>query len=254
MSVSNRIDLDGVHVWQAHLSTVPPTFQELASFAPKHELEQARSMWIPSVRERYAISRIFLRTTLSFYLGIDATDIVFELSQFGKPRIAKSDLEFNLTHSANLALLAIASNRRVGIDVEQVSTDPRVLEIARRFFSTDEYAALEALPSDLLLSAFYATWTRKEAFLKGVGLGIARHLAKCAVSVSPREPAAVLRVDWDSSLAGRWHLYDLDVDEGYFSCLAVEGHQVPIRNFSWPLHGNHDFLPAYKAGHPSWFS
>jgi len=238
VNVSNRTDLDGVHVWQAHLSTVPLEFQDIASFVPKDELARARLMRIPSVRDRYTISRIFLRSTLSFYLGIDATDIVFELSQFGKPYIAKSDLEFNLTHSANLALLAIASKRRAGIDVERVSTDPPVLDIARRFFSTDEYAASEALPSDLLLSAFYATWTRKEAFLKGVGLGIARHLAQCAVSVSPREPAAVLRVDWDSSLAGRWDLCDLDVDEGYFSCLAVEGHQVPIRCFSWPIHSH----------------
>jgi len=238
------MDLDGVHVWQAPLNTVPPAFQELAALLPKHELKRVRSMWIPSVRDRYVISRIFLRTTLSFYLGTDATDIVFELSKFGKPYIAKSDLEFNLTHSANLALLAVASRRRVGIDVERVSLDPPVLDIARRFFSTDEYAALEALPSDLLPSAFYATWTRKEAFLKGVGLGIARHLAQVVVSISPREPAAVLRVDWDSSLAGRWNLCDLDVDKGYCSCLAVEGHQVPIRCFSWPLHENHEGCPA----------
>jgi 4'-phosphopantetheinyl transferase len=248
MSVSNRMDLDGVHVWQAHLSTVPLEFEDIAAFLPKHELEQARSRWIPSVKDRYEISRIFLRTTLSSYLGINATDIAFELSQFGKPYIAKSDLEFNLTHSGNLALLAVASRRGIGIDVEQVSTDPPVLDIARRFFSTDECVALEALPSDLLLPAFYATWTRKEAFLKGVGLGIAGHLAQFAVSVSPLEPAAVLRVDWEPSLADRWDLYDLEVDEGYCSCLAVDGHQVPIRCFSWPLHENHEGCPAYKAG------
>ncbi len=252
--MSNRMDFDGVHVWQAHLSTLPLAFQDIASVMSERELERARSMSIPLVRDRYLISRIFLRTTLSFYLGIDATDIVFELSQFGKPYIAKSDLEFNLTHSADVALLAVASSRKVGIDVERVSLDLPVLGIARRFFSADEYATLEALPSDLLLSAFYATWTRKEAFLKGVGLGVARHLAQFAVSIYPREPAAILHVDWESSLADRWDLCDLDVDEGYCSCLAVEGHQVPIRNFSWPLHENHDFLPAYKAGHPSWFS
>ena len=79
--MSNRMDFDGVHVWQAHLSTLPLAFQDIASVMSERELERARSMSIPLVRDRYLISRIFLRTTLSFYLGIDATDIVFELSQ-----------------------------------------------------------------------------------------------------------------------------------------------------------------------------
>ena len=184
-----------VHVWTAHLSAIPSPAGVFAVVASDEERQRAGSIRIASVRERYVAARIFLRTTLSLYSGAEANDIVFEQGLHGKPSIAGSELEFNLTHSADLALLALCCVRRVGIDVERISPAPFALDIARRFFSANEYTELAGLPSDLLSAAFYATWTRKEAFLKGLGVGIPSHLGQFTVQTSPCFPAALLRVD-----------------------------------------------------------
>ncbi|MFC2106155.1 4'-phosphopantetheinyl transferase family protein [Candidatus Bipolaricaulota bacterium] len=224
-----------MHIWTAHLGAIPSTASVFAVVASEEERQRAGSIRVESVRERYVAARIFFRTTLSLYSDAEASDIVFEQGPHGKPSIAGSELEFNLTHSADLALLALCCGRRVGIDVERISPMPCALDIARRFFSADEYTELASFPPDLQSAAFYATWTRKEAFLKGLGVGIPNHLGQFTVQTSPCLPAALLRVEWQPDLSKQWELRDLHVESGYCGCLAVEEHLMSVRHFSWSL-------------------
>src|SRR5207237_1874899 len=117
-----------------------------------------------------------LRKTLAEYLSVRPHDLSFTYGPFGKPalppRLDGTRLEFNLSHSGDMAVLAISRGPAVGVDVEQVIRVSELDSIASRFFSASEKAALNAVPAHARDSAFYSCWTRKEAFLKALGDGL----------------------------------------------------------------------------------
>ncbi|HEV7217131.1 MAG TPA: 4'-phosphopantetheinyl transferase superfamily protein, partial [Chloroflexota bacterium] len=139
-------------------------------------------------------------------------------------------LRFNLSHTDGLALLAVTRERELGIDVERVRKGIAREGIAERFFTTTEVADLRALPADSQDDAFFACWTRKEAYVKARGEGLSIPLDQFAVSLLPGEPAALLHVALDPDEVKRWSLHDLDAGPGYRAALLVEGHNPTL---SW---------------------
>jgi phosphopantetheinyl transferase len=102
--------------------------------------------------------------------------VEFVETKYGKPRLAPvheaADVEFNLSHSGIIALFAFTRGRAVGVNVELIREVPDVDDLAECFFSVTETALLRALPVDRRSLAFLACWTRKEAFIKALGLGL----------------------------------------------------------------------------------
>jgi 4'-phosphopantetheinyl transferase len=142
---------------------------------------------------------------------------------------------FNVSHSDELALFAVASDREVGIDVERVRpvTDPE--QIADHFFSAPERTALRAVPPDRRLEAFFDCWTRKEAYVKARGDGLAHPLDQFAVSLGPGEPARFLPVaGYPTPEPSAWSLQALAPGNGYVAALAAEGHGWRTVSRRWP--------------------
>jgi 4'-phosphopantetheinyl transferase len=133
-------------------------------------------------------------------------------------------LRFNVSHSHSLALYAITRAREVGVDVEHIRPEIAQEKIAERFFSPREVTVLRALPTPLQASAFFACWTRKEAFIKAKGDGLTLPLDQFDVSLAPGEPATLLRTAWDPQEAACWALQDLAPAPGYRAAVAVAGH------------------------------
>jgi 4'-phosphopantetheinyl transferase len=161
-----------------------------------------------------------LRDLLSRYLQTQPGQIRFVYNAFGKPDLGPefgNRLGFNLSHSAELALVAIATASSVGVDVEYIRTEPDDAEIARRFFSAAEVDYLNAVPSHLYAEAFFGCWTKKEAYLKACGEGLAT-----------TDPPAHAPVD----LQG-WSLYTLRPAPGYAGALAIEGTGWRLRQRQW---------------------
>jgi 4'-phosphopantetheinyl transferase len=119
--------------------------------------------------------RGFLRMILSRYIGVRPTRLQFCYGPQGKPALAGSDgmggLRFNVSHSHGLALYAVTRSREIGVDLEAIRLDLDVERIAERCFSSRERSVLAALPAHLRAQAFFACWTRKEAFVKAKGSG-----------------------------------------------------------------------------------
>jgi 4'-phosphopantetheinyl transferase len=115
-----------------------------------------------------------------------------------------------------LALYAVASGRRVGIDVEYIREDFATLEIAEHFLSKDEVAALKSLPTDQRTIGFFNCWSRKESYIKAIGMGVSYPLDGFTVSLASNVTPALLKVDADAAEAARWKMYELDVGEGYY--------------------------------------
>jgi 4'-phosphopantetheinyl transferase len=123
-------------------------------------------------RRRFVAAHAALRLILGAYLDLAPDALAFALGEHGKPSLRQpldpdgARLEFNLAHSGDLALVAVARDHPVGVDVERWS-EVEHLELAERFFSRTERDALRALASvaEQLDAGFFAAWTRKEAYL-----------------------------------------------------------------------------------------
>jgi 4'-phosphopantetheinyl transferase len=191
-------------------------------------------------RQRYIVGRAGLRLILATYLGIDPRAVRFGYNDWGKPELDLADrgrLHFNLSHSAGEAMLAVSAHARVGIDIEKIR--PLQEDIASRFFSASECAALAALSGGEQLAGFYRCWTRKEAFVKAHGAGLSVPLDRFDVSIEAVEGQRLLqRLDRDIGQLSEWALLNLHVVDGFSGALAVcsAGREVMIhyrRRSAW---------------------
>lgn len=203
--------------------------RHLTSILAPDEQARAARFQLAQDRYRYVIVRGVLRLLLAGYMDLPAAAVRFGYTSFGKPFLLRPDgvpdtsVSFNVSHSHEVALLAIARGVRIGIDVERVRPEMAGTRIAERFFSPREVAALRELPAVEQPAAFFRCWTRKEAFMKARGEGLSLPLHSLEVSLAPGEPAALLNVANDAAEVERWTLHAVTPTiPGYAAALAVE--------------------------------
>jgi 4'-phosphopantetheinyl transferase len=186
-----------------------------------------------SDRDRYIAAHGALRAILARYVDDDPGRLRFDVAPRGKPALRREpgwpDLRFNLSHSGDIAVCAVAFGREVGIDIERIDPDRAGMTIAERFFSPDEVARLRRLSEADQARGFLNCWTRKEAYIKGLGEGLRHPLAEFDVSLAPGEPAALLRSRRVPTDVGRWSLHELAVPSGYVGALAVDSGGSAVR-------------------------
>jgi 4'-phosphopantetheinyl transferase len=222
-----------LHVWSVVLN-LPETLA--ITCLSEIERDRAAVFPLPAPRRQYVAARAVLRALLSRYTGIPARDIVFGYESHGKPVLKNTDtpgLRFNLSHSGDLALLAVTRAQRVGADVEHVRPVPEAELIASRTFSRAEYKQLMMIEGrDARLRAFYCCWTRKEAFIKALGDGLSFPLEKFSVSIETDQPSRVIFISEDLGIAERWTLYHFEPTPNYIGAVAIEGMPVNIFGFA----------------------
>ena len=211
-------DLAGVHVWRVPLGGTGRALPRLQTALSADERERAARFSLEKPRTAYTLARGSLRLLLGRYLNRDPAALRFVYGEHGKPALEDGALHFNLSHSGDLALVALAADRPVGVDIEfrrdRVSSDA----IARRFFAADEVEALQALGESRRKEAFFRVWTRKEAYLKALGAGITVALDSFSVNI---DPEAALRRPPDA--AATWRLRHLDPGPGYTGAVCAPG-------------------------------
>jgi 4'-phosphopantetheinyl transferase len=206
----------------------------LADLLSMDERERAARYRSPRDGQRFAAAHGQMRMILAGYLGMEPAAIQFSQNEYRKPGLAgANNLLFNLSHSQSLALLAVSSRNPVGIDIEAVHLDIDRTNISRRFFSPREASALAALPAHDQVRAFFACWTRKEAYIKGRGLGLSLPLDAFEVSISPDEQPCLIVPGPGQPPDEKWSLYDIDPGPGYAAALAVAGRIDGIRCRDW---------------------
>lgn len=221
---------DEVHVWRFWLNLPASQLLHLRQTLTADELGRVARFRFQEDRDRFIAARGSLRTILGRYLGVEPGEVRFCYGPFGRPGlVAPSDcaghgaLDFSLSHSGDLALFALAQGRKLGVDLERIDDDVEWEALAERFFSSQENAALRALPSDVRRQAFFTCWTRKEAYVKAQGQGLSLPLDRFDVSVVPGERAMLLATRDGPGEAARWVLRDLSLGPGYVAALAIEG-------------------------------
>ncbi len=228
---------DEVHVWRAALDVPTTQVQAYARLLASDERARAAKFRFERDRSHFVVARGILRSLLSRYLHTEAHSLRFTYNQFGKPALAveagSHSLFFNVAHSHELALYAVTRLGAVGIDLEYMRDDLEYERIAERFFSLNEVRLFRTVPQEKRLEAFFACWTRKEAYLKARGMGLSLDLKHFDVSLAPGEPATLLSSREEGLDISRWSLYDLSPGAGYMAALAVEGHPARLMCWLW---------------------
>jgi 4'-phosphopantetheinyl transferase len=228
-----------VHVWRAVLDVPESQVRNLWYTLTADERQRAERYVFQKDRTHFVVARGLLRVLLGRYLRQDPRHLHFTYGPHGKPALAtdtgRASMHFNVSHSHGLALYAITRGREVGVDVERIRPAVVQEQIAEHFFSPREVIVLRALPPPLQAPAFFACWTRKEAYIKAKGDGLTLPLDQFEVSLAPGEPAALLRTAWDPQEAAGWALQDLAPAPGYRAAVAVAGHDWRLICWDGPV-------------------
>lgn len=174
-------------------------------------------------QRRFVTAHAWVRIVLARCLDRAADSLRFTAGARGKPRLVDTavDLRFNLSHSGERALLAVACGREVGIDIEK-HRSVEIGDLARRFFAPSEWQALLALESSEQVPAFFNCWTRKEAFIKALGDGMACPLDGFEVSLADDDSPQLLRsCTAVPDALTQWRIVSLPVEPGYRAALAA---------------------------------
>jgi 4'-phosphopantetheinyl transferase len=216
-----------VHVFSAWLDLPDERREALAERLSAEERARAARFVFVRDRHHFLAARGLLRVILASYLDRAPEELSFHYGAYGKPALAAAgpgaDLRFNVSHSHGLALFAIADGREVGVDVERIEAKADLQRLAEGFFAAREVEALRSLCPSEQPRAFFACWTRKEAFIKATGEGLSRPLDGFDVSVAPDDDAPALCIGSGSEETGRWSLRDLRPASGFAAALAVSG-------------------------------
>ena len=229
---------DEVHVWRATLDQPKSQSESFLPTLAADERTRAEQFYFETHRERFIVARGVLRAILGCYLNRAPECLTFCYGAHGKPALAgDADLDtirFNVSHSHGVALKQVTRGREVGIDLERICFDLKVMEIAERFFSRREVAMLQTLPPGMQRQAFFRCWTRKEAYIKARGEGLSLPLDQFDVSLVSGESEIALGIQRDPFEASRWSLRELPAATDYVAALAVEGHGWRLACLQWP--------------------
>jgi 4'-phosphopantetheinyl transferase len=228
--LETRIPLpqDEVHLWQIDLASVAPAEQRWEQILSTDERSRAARFHFARDRQFFTATRAILRMILGSYLDSSPSELVIQYSEKEKPSLHPSSsedpLEFNVSHSGSIAMLAFSRGRSLGVDVEALRDNFDHEAIARRFFSAEERRQLANLSPAERYRGFFRCWTRKEAYIKAQGAGLSLPLHQFDVSLRPGDLNALLATRPDPTAAAEWCLREIFVGDGYAAALCVRGH------------------------------
>ena len=221
------LEANAVHVWRATLDAGETYALSAREMLSRDERARADRFLRPEHGRRFTLGRAVLRALIARYVDTTPGSLVFTYNEQKKPSLkddfAKEKLQFNVSNSGGIGLFAFTRNRAIGVDVEAIEEGLELEKIARRYFSPFEVEQLFGLPENKRVNAFYQCWTRKEAYIKARGGGLAIPLNSFDVSLVPGQTPRLLRSDDLAVPLGIWNLRELKPAEHFAGALAVEG-------------------------------
>jgi len=224
-----------VHVWRAEVDRPSAEIEQFFQILAPDEQQRSQRFRFEKDRKKFVIARGLLRMILARYLSVLSDRVLFSYSSKGKPAIANTypmgELCFNVSHSHQMALYAIALNRPVGIDLEHIRPIEAVA-LSQRFFLPSEAIVIRSLIGTEQHQVFFRGWTQKEAYLKATGDGLGQ---LASVEVALTESMRLISIDGDFNIAAQWFVQEIampDCATEYAAALVVKGAQPDLHYFS----------------------
>jgi len=224
-----------LHIWTIELKGSDRVVEECHSLLSDEETARADRLFHEEHRRKYTLSHGVLRALLGNYLSVSPASIQYKFGHARKPFLAdcQATLQFNVSDSGDLALIGFAQSCDLGVDVEFVKRMADMEAVARRFFSPEERSELQSLDEPERTTAFFRCWTRKEAYLKALGDGLAAPLDSFQVTLRPDEEPRLVQTELAGGNTRNWHLHHLAPALDYLGAVAYTGQPRRIRE--WPL-------------------
>ena len=229
MPFTGSIGLDSlsnsVHVWIVRLKGQDTCFDHCQAMLNERELHRASRFYYEPLRRTFTLSHGCLRALLGLYLGVPPQDVEFGYGVRSKPFIEKpvTDLRFNQSDSGDLVAFAFTAGCEIGVDIEENRPLSDLESVVANVFTPREIVELCGIDSPLQQEAFFATWTRKEAYVKALGDGLMIPTDSFRVTVCPKAEVPRVYFDKRSATVDDWQLHSFHPSPGYLGAIAYRG-------------------------------
>jgi 4'-phosphopantetheinyl transferase len=238
-AVAPSLDARQVHVWISRTDLPRSAVEGLESTLNANELERADHFRFEEPRNQFVVSRGHLRAILARYVGRPASEILFSLDKGGKPRLEdggeRHRIQFNLSHSGAICVIAVTRLEMVGVDVEEARSHIDMEAVARRILTGREWAEFAELSDGERSPWFYSAWSKKEAFVKAMGAGMCMPFHEVDVG-------AVWQTRWGSPFpkadrhsSSTWWSQSFVPAAGYFGAVVTLGTPSSV-SYRWDIH------------------
>jgi 4'-phosphopantetheinyl transferase len=205
-----------IHLYYQRFDTLYPEIAPYQNLLSHDEQQRANQFHFEADKHRFILARGALRTVLASYLKCDPKTLVFEYGGYGKPALKDHALQFNISHTKVVFLIACHAHSAIGVDLELMTREKNYAALGAHIFSPAEQDYFLSHPIEKQGAAFFRAWARKEAFIKALGLGMSIDLK----SIS-------LTIDGDLNLFFRyknktWQIDDLPIRDDHSIALAIE--------------------------------
>ncbi len=212
----------------------------LRCFLSPEEIGRADRYRFARDRERFVLTRGWLRVVLARCIGVTPEQIAFSYpGTNGKPALAPphraSALTFNVSHSGDYSLIGLSGGRSIGVDIERVRPMPEYESIAEGYFSPAEARGIATLAEADRLRAFFRCWTRKEAFMKATGEGMGIALDAFTVSLDEAAETAIPMADFPGGTGDDWIVTGLSLTRECEAAIAVDAAGLGIAAWLDPV-------------------
>lgn len=213
-----------VQLWKISFNDFSDDEKFFKNILSSEEIERAARFHFVIDSIRYKVTKAVTKIILGKILSKEPQAIKFEFNAHGKPFLKdnKDGIQFNASHSGELGLLAITDIGPLGVDIERYRKNMLTEKFARRFFSLSEVKSFLALPQSQKEAGFFNCWTRKEAFIKALGLGLAMPLKDFTVTLIPEEKAALKEIKNLNENVNNWLIKDIPLPDAYAAAYAIK--------------------------------
>jgi 4'-phosphopantetheinyl transferase len=209
-----------IKLWLGDLAATEVDCPQFWRILDQAEQQHALTIRNGEIHKRYVEVRARLRLLLGDTVNAAPEQLRIGKSEYGKPYLLDyPNLAFNLSHSGNKLAIAIAYDCAIGIDIECCKPRLSLTALAEKCFSEEELSYWRQLRETERTYAFYQFWTRKEAFVKATGRGIALGLNRCAVN--PLNLTEFLRIPDGYGERHEWRIQDIDLGEAMCGALVA---------------------------------
>ncbi|WP_373650392.1 4'-phosphopantetheinyl transferase superfamily protein [Schlesneria sp. DSM 10557] len=242
ISLPLELSADVVHVVRLKLDLPLEHWLPFSDVLSEEERQRAARFRFDEPRRQFVTCRGTLRKLLGSLCRISPNAIEFQYGPHGKPGLMVrqadsriSELQFSVSHSGSLGLIALSVGKAVGVDVEEFSPAVKHHQLAERYFAPPEAQELKRLPAELQLSGFYRGWTCKEAYIKALGTGLSHSLSSFQVTIDPARPASLCHIDGKPREPDRWTAMALDVGARYAAALMIAEPNCRVQCWDWSV-------------------
>ncbi len=234
-----------IKLWHSDCAATEAEYPQYWRILDPIEQQQAFAIKNELRRRRYVGVHARLRMLLGNVVNTAPEHLSLGTAEHGKPYLVDyPELSFNLSHSADKMAVAIAYNCDLGIDIEQYKIRQNLAGLVDKCFAEEEKRYWQRLPEAEQMQAFYRFWTRKEAFVKATGKGIALGLQHCVIN--PQEQSELLRIPVGYGQVDEWLIQEIDLGEPMYGALAVRS-KLSVTREGWHL-TRHSLVSAKENG------